>query len=85
MVCGPKMTKTRKYAVRDKRIDKLNNFNYLGNIFNNWMNWESLVTARVQYAGRVVEGLFRFACKLGHKPVTELVTLYKAKSGCLRS
>lgn len=43
------------------------------------MSWEPLITARACHTSRAVDGLFRFACKLGHKPVRELVTFYKAK------
>lgn len=57
----------------------MSNFTYPGNVLNNKLNWEHLIVARIQHASRIIEGLFRFACKLGHKPVAKMLTLYKSK------
>lgn len=79
MVCGPKKTKTRKFVVKGKTIEKVPFFSYLGIVFNRKLRWENMIASREQQTSRNIEALFRFASKLGHKPVKEILTLYRSK------
>lgn len=54
---------------------KVKNFNYLEILFNQTLSWVAFLTVRLQSYYRNLEAIFKFAQKLQHKLLNEMLSL----------
>ncbi|KAJ1175036.1 hypothetical protein NDU88_000327, partial [Pleurodeles waltl] len=54
-------------------------FCYLGLYLSSTLSWKFHLNFKLQQLIRNVEAIFRFARRLGHRPVHQILTLYNSK------
>ena len=77
MNCGAKRAKTSALFVNGVRVERVNQFSYLGVTFDSLCTWGPVISNRCLLFSRCVGALFNFVHNLRGKPVKPLLEVFK--------